>query len=63
MYNSQLDYINRMEAEGDTLVIAPEKPLPIGRIESDPEKLKNVYNMGRKAATERLEKIKEFLLG
>lgn len=63
MYNSQLDYINRMEAEGDTLVIAPEKPLPIGRIESDPEKLKNVYNMGRKAATERLEKIKEILLG
>ena len=38
MYNAQLDYIHSQALTGNTLIIAPLKPLPIGRIEMNPEK-------------------------
>lgn len=61
MYNSQLKYIRSAEQEGRTLVIAPPEKLPIGHLEHDPDVLREVYRIGRKAATERLEEIKLFL--
>lgn len=61
MYNSQLDYVASQVASGNTFVIAPDRPLPIGRVEMDPEKMKMVYRMGRQACTENLPKIIKFL--
>lgn len=61
MYNAQLDYLNEREALGDTLVIAPDRPLPIGRVEVNPEKMKRVYQMGRDACASQLDRIMEFL--
>ncbi len=61
MYNAQLDYLDRQEAAGDTLVIAPEQPLPIGRVEMNPEKMKLVYGLGRQACESRLDEIRSFL--
>lgn len=61
MYNAQLEYISKESEKGDTLVLAPECPLPIGRVEMNPEKMKLVYSMGRDAATARMEDIKNFL--
>lgn len=61
MYNSQLDYLNEQEVSGNTLVIAPEEPLPIGRIDTDPRKMKNVYQLGRTVCLAHLDAIKEFL--
>ena len=46
MYNEQLAQIGQMEAEGSVFVIRPEKPLEIGRLESDPEKVQRVYEQG-----------------
>ena len=46
MYNEQLAQIGQMEAEGSVFVIRPEKPLEIGRLESDPEKVQHVYEQG-----------------
>ncbi len=60
-YNAALDYIMAEEKEGKVLVIRPETALPIGRVEKDPEKLKVVYEMGRKVAKDRLSEIKEYL--
>ena len=60
-YNDTLEYIRGEEKKGDTLVLCPKEKLPIGRIEHDPDKLRAVYEIGRKVATEHLEQIKNFL--
>lgn len=59
-YNETTEFINKKEAGGEVLVIRPEKPLEIGRIEHDPVKLKAVYEQGRKAAEESMDSIKKF---
>lgn len=61
MYNNQLKYIRSAEEKGNTLVIAPPEPLPIGHIEHDPEVMLEAYRIGRRIANENLGKIKEFL--
>lgn len=61
MYNRQLDYIDRQLAKGNTFVIAPECPLAIGRVETDREKMRDVYEQGRNECLRRLTAIKEFL--
>lgn len=62
MYNAQLEYIKQQEEAGNIIVIAPPYPLPIGRVEHDPEIMQKAYDMGRAAAQEKLHLIKEFLL-
>ena len=61
MYNDTIDYIIDREKQGDILVIRPDEALKVGRAEKDPEKLKAVYEIGRKIAKERLSEIKFFL--
>ena len=60
-YNATLDYIARREASGDLLVIRPPEKLPIGRTENDPEKLRSVYEIGRKTAEARIAEIQAYL--
>ena len=60
-YNETLDYIAKKEAAGEIIVIRPESPLPIGRIEHNPDKLQTVYDIGRAAGEKYVEKVKEFL--
>ena len=59
-YNKMVDYVRKKEEKGEILVIRPKEKLPIGRIEKDGEKLKKVYELGRKAAIEKLDEIKKF---
>ena len=61
MYNEQLRYLAEQERKGNTLLIYPEDTLPIGRTEQNEEKMRHVYQMGRKTAEEQLLKIKDFL--
>ncbi len=61
MYNETLDYITAKEETGDILVLSPDAPIPISKTETDPEKLRLVYEIGRKAADKRLTEIKRFL--
>ena len=60
-YNASLDYIARKEAAGELLVIRPPEKLPISRTEKDPEKLRLVYEIGRKTAEARIEGIQAYL--
>jgi len=46
LYNYQLDIIERMEEEGSVLVIRPEKPIVVDRIEKDTGKLIALYEEG-----------------
>lgn len=61
MYNNQLKYIRSAEEEGRAFVIAPEEALPIGHIEHDPDIMREVYRIGRRIATEKLDAVREFL--
>ena len=61
MYNEQLRYLAEEEKKGNILLIYPEDTLPIGRTELNEEKMRHVYQLGRKTAEEQLLKIKDFL--
>ena len=61
MYNETRAYIAEREKEGSVLVLCPDADLPISRTERDPDKLREVYALGRRAAEERLAEIRAFL--
>lgn len=61
MYNAQLDFVHSQARLGNTFVIAPAEPLPIGRVEMNPEKMKTVYAMGREACQKCIHKLVEFV--
>lgn len=60
-YNNTLAYISQKERAGKLLVIRPEASLPVSRTEKDPDKLRQTYEMGRQAALERIDEIRQFL--
>ena len=60
-YNRTLDYIEQQEGAGKLLVIRPEKPLPVGKVEKNPDKLRLAYNIGREAAQNKIDEIRLFL--
>lgn len=62
-YNETMDYIDDLEEKGEIFVIRPKKPLNIGRLETDPIKVEQVYNFGFKDGTERADKAIEWLKG
>ena len=45
-YNQQIDLIDRLEAEGKITCIRPMRPMEVGRIENDVEKLERLYEEG-----------------
>ena len=46
VYNQQIDLIDRLEAEGKITCIRPMRPMEVGRIENDVEKLEQLYEEG-----------------
>lgn len=60
-YNAALDEIARQEAAGELLVIRPPEKLPIGRTENEPQKLRSVYETGRRTAEARMAEIRAYL--
>ena len=63
VYNRQLEQIRERERAGCALVIRPPEDLKIGRTEKNPDELERVYQIGRRAALDRLDKVREFLAG
>lgn len=60
-YNEILEYIYGQEKTGNVFIIQPEKPLNLGRIEKNREKLTAVYNEGYKEAEKRYEAMMKYL--
>ena len=50
-YNATLDYIEKMEDEGKFKVIRPVKPVKVGRMEKNTEKLTSLYREGYELAS------------
>ncbi|MBR5894921.1 MAG: patatin family protein [Akkermansia sp.] len=62
-YNETLRYIEAKEQTGEILVIRPDAPLPVSRVERKPERLQAAYEIGRKMAYARLGEVRDFLMG
>ena len=60
-YNKTLQYIEKKEKEGEILVFRPKEKLLVSKIEKDPLKLEQAYQMGREIAKERISEVRSFL--
>ena len=60
-YNASLAKIKKLKKQGDVFVIQPSEKMTIGRTERDPDKLWEVYKLGRKDALAQLEDLKAFM--
>ncbi len=60
-YNRQMEELMRLEDEGKVFVLAPEELFGVGRIESDPGKLRRLYDEGVRIAREQMKSLNEYL--
>lgn len=60
-YNRQLATVKLLERSGSVFVIRPEAPLDIGRLETDPKKVQEIYRLGRSDAEKAIEDLKTWL--
>lgn len=60
-YNELHAKINRLERNGRIFVIRPAEPVRVSRVEKDVEKLKVLYEAGRREAEQRLPAMLEYL--
>ncbi len=60
-YNLAHAHALDLEREGKAFIICPGETADWHRTESSPEKILEIYNAGRKAAEDNLEKLKKFL--
>lgn len=61
MYNRELDYIEEMREQGKILVIRPSRLIKIGKMETNLDIVKEMYELGREDALRELPRIREFL--
>ena len=55
LYNQQLELVERLEKEGKIIVIRPEKPIVVGRMETSVKKLTDLYEQGYACAKKVME--------
>ena len=60
-YNKQCEDIEALEAAGRIFVIYPSQPVKVTRIESDMEKLGELYELGRNDMIAQLDALKAYL--
>ena len=60
-YNQDIKDLEKLEKEGKVFVIAPETTLGVGRTESDPQKLRELYEEGLRIGRERMEDLRRYL--
>ena len=61
VYNSTLDEVQHLQEAGNTFVLRPSKQTGIKRTERNPEKLRELYQLGRQDATEKMVAIRDFV--
>ena len=60
-YNAQSEVLEMLEKEERIFVVRPSRFIKVGRLEKDPEVLKEMYELGLKDAEEALERMKAYL--
>ena len=61
VYNRELDEISRLEREVEILVIRPSRRIKISRTERRPERIEQMYRLGREDAMKAFSGIKAFM--
>ena len=61
LYNQSLDELEKLKGEGKAYIMRPSRFVKVSKTESDPNKLKALYDLGREDALNQLEAIREFL--
>ncbi len=62
-YHESLRELEALERSGKALIIRPESPIELGRMEKDVKKLEQTYQMGYEQGKRMIETIKIFLAG
>ena len=60
-YNRRLEQILQLEREGKVFVLRPSEEITISRLEKDPVRLEEVYNLGIQNATDQWNALQEYL--
>jgi predicted patatin/cPLA2 family phospholipase len=60
-YNAILQEIDELDARGEIVLVQPSKELHLGRIESNPDRLQEMYDLGFCDAKALLSRIKKYL--
>ncbi len=60
-YNESMKRIFQMGKEGKVFIIQPDAPLNIGRLENNPEKIQQIYDIGCQDGQRVLDELKRFL--
>lgn len=61
VYNKTIRYIEKLEREGEVFVLRPSEVPQIGRMERNPEKLQQVYDLGRRDAQQQLDALRAWM--
>lgn len=61
-YNQTIEEMIQLEEKGDIFVIRPSKTIPIKRLERDPGKLKEMYQLGMADAGTVMDELRDYLL-
>lgn len=61
IYKEEQELAAEAERKGEAFVICPESPLPIGRVDHDPNVIRQTYELGRSAAESRMDELKRFV--
>lgn len=62
-YNRALDLLERLEKDGEAMVLRPANRLSVSRTERDPDKLRAAHGIGAQVALDRLDELRDFLNG
>ena len=60
-YNHRLEQILQLEREGKVFVLRPSEEITISRLEKDPVRFEEVYNLGIQNATDQWNALQEYL--
>ncbi len=60
-YNAILQEIEELDAKGEIVLVRPTKDLKLGRVESNPDRLQEMYDLGVEDAKRLLPQIKTYL--
>jgi predicted patatin/cPLA2 family phospholipase len=61
LYNETLDYIEELESQNKVYVIRPSRNLKVGRVERNPEKLTQLYDVGYEDAKKDYERLVDWV--
>ena len=62
IYNNELEVCRRQEGNGKAVIIRPSSPIVTGRYEKDPERLKEIYEMGMRDCESKLSEVKYIMI-